>query len=497
MAESTSDAHYHRVEKSSDEGCSNWRLLRRAVHQASVSDAARDVLLRKSDRPWTPELVRRSKGEPPPLLRAMTANFVLRRTTYERAVAESGLTCQGLLVSVGPLQALTARALAIGLVCGVVSAAYKAVMDACLHFVWPTLGPLVMSALGLSPPFYILIAGTLLSTANGVALRVLGEPTNNLPEVVVQIHSDGQLDSSPREFLSMTVVSLFTICSGASFGPEAPLIAIGGGLASLAAERFALPKAEVLVLTLCGMGAGLAAFFGQPIGGALFACEVIHSHGLEYFEALIPAVSAAVACNFAFRVVSHLPGGGAVWAFPAEPALAASTALLGAPLGLIGGALGVGWMAAVTRLRGGLTTRGVMKHHVAKGAVAGLVIGTIGICLPETLFWAEARTHTQTHTPHHTTSSHVYFTLAFRRRLRRSSTAAKRNSSTRGPLLACLGATTISPAPPCSWRSALASCSPSARRCSAGTAAASYSPSSSPASPSASRWPSGPRTSPM
>ena len=34
---------------------------------------------------------------------------------------------------------------------------------------------------------------------------------------------------------------------------------------------------------------------------------MIHQNGLEYYEALIPAVTAGVACNFAFRIASDLP----------------------------------------------------------------------------------------------------------------------------------------------------------------------------------------------
>ena len=50
--------------------------------------------------------------------------------------------------------------------------------------------------------------------------------------------------------------------------------------------------------------AGLAAFFGEPLGGALFGCEVIHRYGVEYFEALIPSVVAGLTCNSVFRFLT-------------------------------------------------------------------------------------------------------------------------------------------------------------------------------------------------
>ena len=51
-------------------------------------------------------------------------------------------------------------------------------------------------------------------------------------------------------------------------------MSIGGGLATFVSELVDLSEAETLFVTMGGMGAGLAAFFGEPVGGALFACEV-------------------------------------------------------------------------------------------------------------------------------------------------------------------------------------------------------------------------------
>jgi H+/Cl- antiporter ClcA len=38
------------------------------------------------------------------------------------------------------------------------------------------------------------------------------------------------------------------------------------------------------------MSGGLAAFFGLPLGGALFVLEVPHRMGIQYFEALGPSI---------------------------------------------------------------------------------------------------------------------------------------------------------------------------------------------------------------
>jgi len=198
-------------------------------------------------------------------------------------------------------------ALIVGLLCGVVACVYEAIMAFALHVVWQEGGPLFASSVPewLPPWTYILVACTLLGGLTGVLLHVCGEPMLNLPGVVLAAHRDGQLGY--EEAPAMALISITNICAGGSLGPEAALVSIGGGLATFISLFVDLSEAETLFTTMSGMGAGLAAFFGEPVGGALFACEVLHRHGVEYYEAIIPTVIAGLACNWSFRTLANLP----------------------------------------------------------------------------------------------------------------------------------------------------------------------------------------------
>ena len=58
------------------------------------------------------------------------------------------------------------------------------------------------------------------------------------------------------------------------------------------------PKVEVRdsrVLTIAGMAAGFTVLFGAPLGAAVFALELLHRRGLQYYEALLPAVLGSLA----------------------------------------------------------------------------------------------------------------------------------------------------------------------------------------------------------
>jgi CIC family chloride channel protein len=90
-----------------------------------------------------------------------------------------------------------------------------------------------------------------------------------------------------------TLASAFTIGSGGSAGEEGPSVQIGGGLASTLGRRLKLSGDDLRVLSIAGMGATLAGIFKSPIGGAIFAAEVMYKRDMEY-AAVIPAIISGV-----------------------------------------------------------------------------------------------------------------------------------------------------------------------------------------------------------
>ena len=42
------------------------------------------------------------------------------------------------------------------------------------------------------------------------------------------------------------------------------------------------------------MAAGFTVLFGAPFGSAVFALELLHRRGLQYYEALVPAILASL-----------------------------------------------------------------------------------------------------------------------------------------------------------------------------------------------------------
>jgi len=95
------------------------------------------------------------------------------------------------------------------------------------------------------------------------------------------------------------LVSSLTIGTGGSAGREGPAGQAGAGVGASFAALLKLRDRDRRVLVLCGMAAGIGAIFKCPLGGALFATEILYRDPEFEFEALIPCfVSSIVAYSF-------------------------------------------------------------------------------------------------------------------------------------------------------------------------------------------------------
>ena len=94
-----------------------------------------------------------------------------------------------------------------------------------------------------------------------------------------------------RSFFS-GAISEIVIGMGASMGREAAPKAMGGVSGQLAAGWLGLTNEQRRLLVACGAGAGLAAVYNVPLGGALFAAELML--GSVAISVVLPAVICSV-----------------------------------------------------------------------------------------------------------------------------------------------------------------------------------------------------------
>ena len=125
--------------------------------------------------------------------------------------------------------------------------------------------------------------------------------------------------------------------------------------------------------------------------GALFALEVPHRMGLEYFEITSHALAAGVVCLAVFRGIG-LDVFGQIWVWQqAVPEVDTRHVLLGALIGAAAGGVAIAWTFGTKMAKHWLSLIGLDEHKapVRCGALGGFVIGVLGAVLPPTMFWGE------------------------------------------------------------------------------------------------------------
>ncbi|MEO1620321.1 MAG: chloride channel protein [Cyanobacteria bacterium J06632_3] len=276
----------------------------------------------------------------------------------------------------------------VGAAGGVVATIYYFVLEQCLELVWETGREAVLGWFPVWLPHwhYTWIVATVGGLGVGLCLYWLGLP-GEMAVVIDRVHDAGRLE--PSQTPGMVATSLVSITAGGSLGPEAPLVQINGSVGSWIAEKLKLTVESTRIMTFCGMGAALAAFFGDPIGGPLFALEIPHRRGLEYYEAVIPAMVAGL-CSFAvFRWGTGLEVGGIYnfGRFGELPSLTWVNLLQGLGLGLIGAAAGVVFIGLFRAMK--WMIQKIEHRHILLALLGGLGIGWIAVLYPATLFFSE------------------------------------------------------------------------------------------------------------
>ncbi len=97
---------------------------------------------------------------------------------------------------------------------------------------------------------------------------------HGVPEVMAAIfYKEGRIRGIVAFVKSFA--SALAIGSGSSVGREGPIIQIGASLASSVGQAIRLPAWQRMTLVAAGAGAGIAATFNTPIGGVVFAIELM------------------------------------------------------------------------------------------------------------------------------------------------------------------------------------------------------------------------------
>jgi len=264
-----------------------------------------------------------------------------------------------------------------GIGTGVGAALLTRLLEAVQHWMWSGPGTDLLDAVqrtGAWRHIAILLGAGLLTGAGQIALAGLSSGNGIDTTAAIWFHA-GRMPA--LRTLGSALLSVIIVGMGVSLGREGAPKQAGAVLANYFSDRLRLSEEQRRLLVACGAGAGMSAAYGVPLGGALFALEVMR--GVLALRYVLPALFASVIA----AAVSW------VWMPDAPtyviPAYAGSIscvvwALLAGP---IAGLVSVGYVRAVTWADRNKPPQGWRRFWVP---LVGLgLLGAVSIVFPQLL----------------------------------------------------------------------------------------------------------------
>ena len=124
--------------------------------------------------------------------------------------------------------------------------------------------------------------------------------------------------------------------------------------------------------------------FGTPLGAAVFALEILHRRGLEYYEALLPAIIGSLS-GYVVSVLLDSVGLAPIFDFPPTPTIDRAQLAWAVAAGVVGAVVATTFTYLVEVLR---SMFGRIPFP-ARPAVGGLLLGLLGLLTPYALTFGE------------------------------------------------------------------------------------------------------------
>ena len=194
------------------------------------------------------------------------------------------------------LQAGAARfwlaVLCIGIGAGVSAVILTRLLEIVQHLVWAGSGTDILDAAARAGAWRHIIvllgAGVVVGIGQLVLVRL--SSGNGIDITSAIWFSAGRMPAVRT--LGSALLSVVVVGMGASLGREGAPKQAGAIVADLISDKGRLSDEQRRLLVACGAGAGMAAAYGVPLGGALFALEVLR--GMLALRLVLPALLASL-----------------------------------------------------------------------------------------------------------------------------------------------------------------------------------------------------------
>jgi chloride channel protein, CIC family len=189
---------------------------------------------------------------------------------------------------------------------GIATSALTGLLELTQHLIWSGEGLDLLQAASQAPAWKHLAAliGAGLLTGVGQLLLTRLSSGNSIDITAAIWFQAGRLPK--LRTLGSATLSILIVGMGAPLGREGAPKQAGAVIADALSDRVRLSDDERRLLVACGAGAGMAAAYGVPLGGALFALEVLR--GALALRFVLPAmVTTLVATGVSWAFLPDVP----------------------------------------------------------------------------------------------------------------------------------------------------------------------------------------------
>ncbi|HZV11989.1 MAG TPA: chloride channel protein, partial [Candidatus Kapabacteria bacterium] len=146
--------------------------------------------------------------------------------------------------------------------------------------------------------YVVIILPAIGGLAVGILNKVYPETKGHgVPDVMKAVIAKGGYIKSSLVF-TKTIASALSIGSGGGAGREGPIVQIGASVGSAVGQFFKLSSDQLRTLVACGAAGGIAAIFNAPLGGVMFALEIIiGSFSVRQFSPIVVSAVLATAIS--------------------------------------------------------------------------------------------------------------------------------------------------------------------------------------------------------
>jgi chloride channel protein, CIC family len=179
-----------------------------------------------------------------------------------------------------------------GIGTGVGAVALTKLLEMVQHLMWKGSGANLLEAAaraGAWRHILVLLGAGLVTGAGQIVLRHLSSGSGIDTTAAIWFHA-GRMPA--LRTLGSALLSVVIVGMGVSLGREGAPKQAGAVIANFFSDRLRLSDEQRRLLVACGAGAGMAAAYGVPLGGALFALEVVR--GMLALRYVLPALFASV-----------------------------------------------------------------------------------------------------------------------------------------------------------------------------------------------------------